>query len=62
MNTPRILSTCIARIIDWSIRLFRRFRRFRSYGSGHFSSELVPAFTFHQGKPVPVLVDIRRFR
>ena len=59
MNTPRLFSTCIARIIDWSIRLFRRFR---SYGSGRFSSELVSAFTFQQGKPVPVRVDIRRFR
>ena len=68
MKTPRILSHCIGRIHDGSIRLLGRFiskktiQFYRLYRCGRFSSELIPAFTFQQGKPVAVLVDIRRFR
>ncbi|WLE97151.1 MAG: hypothetical protein QTN59_21070 [Candidatus Electrothrix communis] len=68
MKTPRRLSHYIGMIHDWSIRFFGRsinkmtVQFLRSYRCGRFSSELIPAFTFQQGKPVAIRVDIRRFR
>ena len=68
MRTPRAFSHYIGRTIDWPIRLLGRsikkmtIQFLRSYRCGRFSSELIPAFTFQQGKPVAILVDIRRFR
>ena len=68
MKTPPMLFSYIGRIIDWPIRLFDRsintiiVQVLRSYRCGQFSSELIPAFTFQQGRPVAVRVDIRRFR
>ncbi|MCI5140492.1 MAG: hypothetical protein D3909_01930 [Candidatus Electrothrix sp. ATG1] len=67
MKTPPMLSRCIGRIIDQPVRLFGYFINktighfFRSYRCGQFSSEMVPAFMFQQGKLVPVRVDIRKF-
>ncbi|RWX47984.1 hypothetical protein H206_05422 [Candidatus Electrothrix aarhusensis] len=68
MRIPHALTNCIGRLPDWPIRLSRHsikkttIQFFRSCRCGRFSSELIPAFTFQQGKPVPVRVDIRRFR
>lgn len=68
MSISRTLSSYIDRFFSRSIHLFNRARYtmisylFRSCRCGRFSSELVPAFIFQQGKLVPVRVDIRRFR
>ena len=72
MKTPRILSHCIGRIHDWSIRLFTpsqaeiaiRFSQQYRYDRRSSRPISVLFFPLQQGKlvPVPVRIDTRRRR